>query len=481
MFEAGATEINAGQSYIGELEAQVQRIVKALDGAPVLWIIPRFEELLWTGTHRHSRTGVLDMVLQGMEGAELHIAGEVDPAGYERLLRERPTVRERVRAAADPARRPRPPRASSPAPWRPTPPWPTRRSRSPATSCRARCPGRCSRCWTPRGGAPATRTASTTCWRASPSAPGMPLTMLDERERLDVDGLRRFFGARVVGQPEAVDLMVERIALLKAGLTDPTRPLAVLLFVGPTGTGKTEIAKALAEYLFGSSERMIRIDLSEYQNEGSARRLLGTGEPEDASLVASIRKQPFSVVLLDEFEKADPGVFDLFLQVFDDGRLSDPRGEAADFRHAVIIMTSNLGATIPTGAGIGLLAGRRRVRRPQRRAGGDADVPARVRQPDRPHRRVPAVVAAGDARDPERGARVRAGAARAAFAAVGGGVRRLRPGVPVERGLHARPRRAALEARGRAAFPDAFGARHRRPRRARAATSSCSSAPGATA
>src|SRR3954470_11162010 len=147
--------------------------------------------------------------------------------------------------------------------------------------------------------------------------------------------------------------MVERVALLKAGLTDPTRPQAVLLFVGPTGTGKTEIAKALAEFLFGSPDRMIRLDLSEFQNAGSAWRMLGDGEAEDASLVARIRRQPFSVVLLDEFEKADPSVWDLFLQVFDDGRLSDPRGAVADFRHAVIIMTSNLGAKLPTGSGIG--------------------------------------------------------------------------------------------------------------------------------
>ena len=98
---------------------------------------------------------------------------------------------------------------------------------------------------------------------------GLPPSLLDERERLDVDALRAFFGARVIGQPEAVECMVERVALLKAGLTDPTRPQAVLLFVGPTGTGKTEIAKALAEYLFGSGDRMIRLDMSEYQNPGS--------------------------------------------------------------------------------------------------------------------------------------------------------------------------------------------------------------------
>jgi ATP-dependent Clp protease ATP-binding subunit ClpC len=150
----------------------------------------------------------------------------------------------------------------------------------------------------------------------------------------------------VLGQPEAVDCLVERLAMIKAGLTNPSRPLGVFLFVGPTGTGKTEIAKALAEYLFGSVGRMIRIDMSELQTPESLDRLLGNrGDGHGAtSLVQEIRKQPFSVVLLDEFEKADPSIWDLFLQLFDDGRLTDRLGDTADFRHSIIIMTSNLGA-----------------------------------------------------------------------------------------------------------------------------------------
>src|SRR5215208_447334 len=184
---------------------------------------------------------------------------------------------------------------------------------------------------------------------------GLPAQILDEREGLDLAELRAFFGRRVLGQPEAVDCLVERVAMIKAGLTDPTRPQGVFLFVGPTGTGKTEIAKTLADFLFGSPERMIRLDMSELQTWESQARILGeTDETSDsAALVNQIRKQPFSVVLLDEFEKAHPSVWDLFLQVFDDGRLTDRRGNTADFRHSVIIMTSNLGATLPHGASVG--------------------------------------------------------------------------------------------------------------------------------
>jgi ATP-dependent Clp protease ATP-binding subunit ClpC len=184
---------------------------------------------------------------------------------------------------------------------------------------------------------------------------GLPASILDDREGLDLQSLRDFFHGRVLGQSEATTCLVERVAMIKAGLTDPSRPQGVFLFVGPTGTGKTEIAKTLAEFLFGSPNRMLRIDMSELQTPESLDRILGEQKemPENMALVNQIRNQPFSVILLDEFEKAHPNVWDLFLQVFDDGRLTDRRGNTADFRHSIIILTSNLGANIPHGASIG--------------------------------------------------------------------------------------------------------------------------------
>ena len=184
---------------------------------------------------------------------------------------------------------------------------------------------------------------------------GLPASILDNKERVDLAAIRAFFSARVMGQDEAVGAVVERIAMLKAGLNDPGKPIGVFLFAGPTGTGKTELAKTAAEFLFGSAERLIRLDMSELQTPESTVKILGSPEtPGDADLlIGRVRKQPFSVVLLDEFEKAHGHVWDLFLQVFDDGRLTDTLGHVADFRHCLIILTTNLGATGHRGSGLG--------------------------------------------------------------------------------------------------------------------------------
>ncbi|MFN7589538.1 MAG: AAA family ATPase [Planctomycetota bacterium] len=174
---------------------------------------------------------------------------------------------------------------------------------------------------------------------------GLPERLLDDAQPLTRDELRRSLGGRVLGQPAAVEEVVDLLLAIKAGLHDPRRPLGVLLFCGPTGVGKTELAKALADELFPhrpAAERLVRLDMSEYSLPGAARRLVdGIGEP--APWLQRLRRDPFAVVLLDEIEKADAEVFDVLLSVFDEGRLVDAVGRQTTLCSTVLVMTSNLG------------------------------------------------------------------------------------------------------------------------------------------
>lgn len=173
---------------------------------------------------------------------------------------------------------------------------------------------------------------------------GMSLQLLDDRTTLDGAAVTERIRQQLVGQDAAVHCCAELVALTKARLQSPHRPLGSLLFIGPTGVGKTECAKALANALFSSQERLIRIDMNEYLGEDSVARLIGTFHRPEGLLTEAVRSQPFSVLLLDEIEKAHPDVLLLLLQLLGDGRLTDARGRTVDFTQTIVIMTSNLGA-----------------------------------------------------------------------------------------------------------------------------------------
>ncbi|GIX21582.1 MAG: hypothetical protein KatS3mg121_0365 [Gammaproteobacteria bacterium] len=180
---------------------------------------------------------------------------------------------------------------------------------------------------------------------------GIPVSKMLEGEREKLLRMEEALGRRVVGQMEAVTAVANAIRRSRAGLSDPRRPIGSFLFLGPTGVGKTELSKALAEFLFDTEDAMVRIDMSEFMEKHSVARLIGAppgyvGYEEGGYLTEAVRRRPYSVVLLDEVEKAHPDVFGILLQVLDDGRLTDGHGRTVDFRNTVIIMTSNLGSQI---------------------------------------------------------------------------------------------------------------------------------------
>jgi ATP-dependent Clp protease ATP-binding subunit ClpB len=180
---------------------------------------------------------------------------------------------------------------------------------------------------------------------------GIPVSRMMESERDKLLRMEQELHHRVIGQDEAVEAVSNAIRRSRAGLSDPNRPIGSFLFLGPTGVGKTELCKTLANFMFDSDDAMVRIDMSEFMEKHSVSRLVGAppgyvGYEEGGYLTEAVRRRPYSVILLDEVEKAHPDVFNILLQVLDDGRLTDGQGRTVDFRNTVVIMTSNLGSDL---------------------------------------------------------------------------------------------------------------------------------------
>ena len=315
---------------------------------------------------------------------------------------------------------------------------------------------------------------------------GIPVFKLTEAETQKLMRMEDELHKRVIGQHPAIEVISKAIRRSRAGLKDPKRPTGSFIFLGPSGVGKTELARTLAEFLFGDDDAMIRIDMSEYMEKHAVSRLVGSppgyiGYDEGGQLTEAVRRKPYSVLLLDEIEKAHPDVFNILLQILEDGRLTDAQGRTVDFRHAIVIMTSNIGAAeIARNTPLGLRRLRRRDRHHLRgheephHGRAEEGLPARVPEPHRRRDRLPQAAEGRDQADrraaaaahPRVDGRTRA-AARADRAGQGparreglGPVDGRPPAAPRDPALHRGPARGLRAAR--AAHPRRD--RRRRPR-----------------
>jgi ATP-dependent Clp protease ATP-binding subunit ClpC len=366
VFEAGGADLMAGQQWFGQLEGRIQKTVEELAASKkLIWYIPDMLQLARSGTHQGQAASILDQILPAVSAGRLIVWTEATPTGTARLVQSRPMLRGVLEVVRMEPQSQEETSALAKA-------FVERLANEVDLEISADCvpvalssarqylsasnfPGsvldliKLTTSRILKSGGKRVEAGEVIVTLAQLT--GLPVSILDSNERVDLASIRDYFSARVIGQSEAVSAIVDRIAMLKAGLNDPGKPIGVFLFAGSTGTGKTELAKTVAEYLFGSVDRMIRLDMSEFQTPETMQKILGAEDVD--SLINRVRKQPFSVVLLDEFEKAHANIWDLFLQVFDDGRLADAMGQVADFRHCMIILTTNLGATSHQTSGLG--------------------------------------------------------------------------------------------------------------------------------
>lgn len=369
VFSASGNELMADQMYIGQLEGRIRQIIDALHTRrKIVWFVRDLGQLATSGTHQGQTASILDQIMPAVAAGDLVLVGETSQASATRLFQARPSLRSVIEVLPlEVMTEGQTLKLATQLGQRITDISGVTVSEQAVAATMelaqhylgsGQLPGAVLDLLK-RAAARSLHADETTMTAQSVIATlsqvsGLPQVILDTTQRVELAGVRGYFTSRVIGQDEAVKAVVDRIAMLKAGLTDPGRPIGVFLFAGPTGTGKTELAKTLASFLFGSADRMIRLDMSEFQTAESTSKILGQrGESGSDALVDRVRKQPFSVILLDEFEKAHPNCWDLFLQIFDDGRLSDADGREADFRHCFIILTSNLGATAHRSGGFG--------------------------------------------------------------------------------------------------------------------------------